>query len=177
MYSITPSAHPIKCSSQCPSFSYSIPPLTFPSLALCLFPRVRSLSWFLSLFNFSHSVPLLSLIIPFTISYIPCMSETIWWLSSNWLTSLSIPPVPSTLKQMVGIRPFWWLSNIPLCVCMCVYIYIYLFIHSSVEGYQDSFHSLAVVDIASINIGVQLSQHFAASVSLGQIPSSAIAGS
>lgn len=33
---------------------------------LCSFPRVKSLSWFVSLSNFSHSVPLLSLMIPFT---------------------------------------------------------------------------------------------------------------
>ena len=57
------------------------------------FPRVKSLSWFVSLSNVSHSVPLLSLIIPFSIAYIPRMSETIWWLSfSDWLTSLSIIP-------------------------------------------------------------------------------------
>ena len=57
--------------------SYPIPHPPSPSTTLCLFPKVRSLSWFVSLSDFSHSVPLLFLIIPFTISYIPHMSETI----------------------------------------------------------------------------------------------------
>ena len=61
-------------------------------LALC-WTRYSARSLLVSLSNFWHSVPLLSLIIPLTISYIPCMSETIWWLSfSNWLTSFSIIP-------------------------------------------------------------------------------------
>ena len=70
-YRITPSAHPIKCLPQCPSPSYPIPSPTSPSTTLYLFPRVRNLSWFVSLSNFSHSVPLLSLIVPFPIYYIP----------------------------------------------------------------------------------------------------------
>ena len=41
------------------------------------------------------------------------------------------------------------------------------FIHSSFDGHWGSFHSLAIVDIAAINIGVQVSQRFIASVSLG----------
>ena len=50
---ITPSAHPIKCSPQCPSLSYPIPLPTSPLTTFYLFPRVRSLSWFVSLSNFS----------------------------------------------------------------------------------------------------------------------------
>ena len=38
---------------------------------------------------------------------------------------------------------------------------------SSVGGHRGSFHSLAVVGIAAVTIGVQVSQHFTASVSLG----------
>ena len=40
-------------------------------------------------------------------------------------------------------------------------------IHSSVEEHHGSFHSLAIVDIAAVNIGVQVSRCFIASVSLG----------
>lgn len=84
MYSITPSVHPIKCPPQCPLPSHPIPLPMSPSTTPCLFPRVGSPSWFISVSNFFHSVPFLSFIIPFTISGIPCMSETVWWLSSNW---------------------------------------------------------------------------------------------
>ena len=37
-----------------------------------------------------------------------------------------------------------------------VYIYHIFFIHSSIDGHLGSFHGLAVVDIAAINIGVQV---------------------
>ena len=73
--SITSSAHLIKC-PHCPSPSHPIPSPSSPSVALC-FP-VRSLSWFVFLSNFSHSISLLSYIVPFTISYILHISETIW---------------------------------------------------------------------------------------------------
>ena len=113
-YSITP-AYPIKCPPQCLSPSHPIPQPTFPSATLWSFPRVRSLSWFVFLSNFSHLLPLLSLIIPFTISYFPHMSETIWWLSfSGWLLHSSIIPSSSIHIEANGICPFWWLRNIPL---------------------------------------------------------------
>ena len=61
-----------------------------------------------------------------------------------------------------------------VCVCVCIYIYIYVcvyiyiyiyiyiylhhifFIHSSVDGHLGSFHTLAIVDSAAINIGVHV---------------------
>ena len=43
----------------------------------------------------------------------------------------------------------------------------HIFIHSSFDGHRGSFHSLAIVDIAAINIGVQGSRRFIAFVSLG----------
>ena len=76
-YSTTPSAHPVKCPPQCPSPSHPISPPTSPSTTPCLFPRVRSLSCFFTLSDFSHSFSLLSPLIPFTIFYITHMSETI----------------------------------------------------------------------------------------------------
>ena len=46
-----------------------------------------------------------------------------------------------------------------VCVCVCVYttyIYIHyiLLIHSSVHGHLDCFHVLAIVNSATVNIGV-----------------------
>ena len=76
-YSIRPSTHHIKCSSKCSSPSHSMPPPTSTSFIPCPFPRVRSLSCFGTLSDFSPSFSLLSPMIPFTISCIPCMSETV----------------------------------------------------------------------------------------------------
>ena len=45
-----------------------------------------------------------------------------------------------------------------------VYIDHIFFIHSSFDGHRGSFHSLAIVDIAAINIGVQVSRRFIASL-------------
>ena len=44
-----------------------------------------------------------------------------------------------------------------VCVCVCVYIYIYIFhilSQSSIDGYLGSFHVLAVVNSAAVNIEV-----------------------
>ena len=49
-----------------------------PSTTLCVFPRVRSLSWFVLLSNFSPLSSSPFLMVPCTISYISRMSETIW---------------------------------------------------------------------------------------------------
>ena len=75
-YSITPNAHPIKCPPQCASPSHPSPYPPPLLLSFVCFPELR-VSWFVILSNFSHSLPLLFPIIPFTISYIPHMSETI----------------------------------------------------------------------------------------------------
>ena len=48
-----------------------------------------------------------------------------------------------------------------------VYVDHSFFVHSSFYGHRGSFRSLAIVDVAAINIGVQVSQRFTASVSLG----------
>ena len=40
-----------------------------------------------------------------------------------------------------------------VCVSMCMGVHYILFIHSSVNGHVGSFHSVATVDIAAINIG------------------------
>ena len=63
-YSITPSAHPTKFPSQCPSPSHPNPLPTSLSTTPCSFPRVRCLSCFITLTDiFTHflSFPLYSL--------------------------------------------------------------------------------------------------------------------
>ena len=59
-----------------------------------------------------------------------------------------------------------------------MYINHNFFIHySSVDGHLGSFHNLAIVESTAINIGVQVPLCISTPVSLGPIPSSAIAGS
>ena len=48
-----------------------------------------------------------------------------------------------------------------------VYIDNIFFIHSSFDGNRGFFRSLAIVAIAAINIGVQVSRRFIAFVSVG----------
>ena len=163
-YRITPSAHPIKCPPQCPSPSHPQPPPTSLSTTPCSFPRVRSLSCSVSLSDISHSSFLLSPLFPFTILYIPQMNETIQCLSfSDRLISLSIIPSSSIHVEANG----GYLSFLMAEENSIVYINHIFFIHSSFDGHRGSFHSLAIVAIAARNIGVQVSQRFTASVSLG----------
>ena len=110
IYSIMPSAHPSKCPLQCPSPSYRIPPPPSPSATLCLFPRVRSFSWFVFLSNGPYSVSLISLIVPFTISYIPHMSETILSFSNCGKSSIDeSPPLPA-----MGGRDIFYKRKFPV---------------------------------------------------------------
>ena len=54
------------------------------------------------------------------------------------------------LLQMALFHSFLWLSNI--CVCVC-----HIFIHSSVFGHLGCFHILAIVNSASMYIGMHVS--------------------
>ena len=62
-----------------------------------------------------------------------------------------------------------------MCVCIyihiymyvCIYIYHIFFIQSSIDGHLGSFHTLAVVDSAAINMGVHVSLQNSTPVSRG----------
>ena len=55
------------------------------------------------------------------------------------------------------------------------YMHHNFFMHSSVDGHLGCFHALAIVNRASVNIGVRMS--FSILVSSGYMPRSGIAGS
>ena len=57
-----------------------------------------------------------------------------------------------------------------MCVCVCVCVYYIFFIHSSVDEHLGSFHSLAIVDIAAVNIQVHRPLWITTFVSLGKYP-------
>ena len=44
-----------------------------------------------------------------------------------------------------------------MCVCVCVCVCVYVYVCSSVHGYLDSFHVLAIVNSSAMNIGVHVS--------------------
>ena len=68
-----------------------------------------------------------------------------------WLISLSTMPSPSMLLQMAKFHSFLCPSNIPF-VC----IYHIFFIHSSVAGHFSCFLILAIVNNATMSIGVHV---------------------
>ena len=64
------------------------------------------------------------------------------------------------------MHPFWWLSNIPLCICTLL--------SSSADGHLGCFCVLAIINSAVMNTGV----HMSLSVLISPVcmPSSGIAG-
>ena len=135
------------------------PPAHFPFYYPCSFPRVRCLSCFVTLTDiFTHflSFPF----IPFHY-YLYSPNEREYMFVLLRLTYFT----QHNTLQFHPRQSKWWVfvvSNDSI-----VYIDHIFFIHSSFDGHRGSFHSLAIVDIAAINIGVQVSRRFTASVSLG----------
>ena len=68
-----------------------------------------------------------------------------------------------------------------VCVCVCTYTHTHIhsifFIHSPVDRYLSCFHILALVNNASMNIGMHVSFQISVFVFFRYIPRSGIAGS
>ena len=91
--------------------------------------------------------------------YIPHVIEIIPYLSfSVWLIWLSIVPWRFSCVVVNGrISSFLWLINVSLCIIfVCVYMHCILFIHSFITGHVGCFLVLAVVNIAAVNMRVQI---------------------
>ena len=100
---------------------------------------------------------------------IPHIRGIVWYLSfSVLLHSLWQSLGPSMWLHMALFRPFLWLSTFH-----CKHVPHHLY--SSVNGYLDCFHVLAIVNSTVMNIGVHVS--FQIMIFSGYMPKSGIAGS
>ena len=81
-----------------------------------------------------------------------------------WLTSLSMIISRSNHVATNDIILFFlWLSSIPFCVCVCVCVcitYHIFFTYSSVSRHLGCFHVLAIVNIATVNIGMHVFSNY-----------------
>ena len=145
--------HPVTPSS-------CLPPLPLP---LVCFPEV----------GVSHALSP-SLIFPTHFLYFPYDPYHYFLYSPNEWDHRMIVFLQSTYftqrntLQFHSWRSTWWVFAISdgWGISHCTHRPHLLYL-SSVDGHWGSFHTLAIVDIAAVNIGVQVSRRFTASVSLG----------
>jgi hypothetical protein len=93
----------------------------------------------------THSRPIITIIIIITTT---TTTTTTLGLGSTWVSTYNMWPFELGLSRLT-----WWLC---VCVCVCLYTHIF-FIHSSVVGNLSWFHSLAIVNRATINTNIQAS--------------------
>ena len=83
------------------------------------------------------------------------------------------------LLQMAKFLFYGWevfhCACVCVCVCVCVYTYHIFFIHSSVDGHLGCFHTLAILNIAAMNIGVHVFFWISVFIFFRYIPRSGLA--
>ena len=163
----TLSAHPNKCPPQCPSpillfppplhepsvcslylrVSYGLPPSLFETIFPLIFPHVLLLSFSKSTYEWKHMI-----------------SVFLWMTYFTSHTTFQFHPCCCKWHDFI-------LSH---CQVISIVYINHIFSHSSVDGHLCSLHNLVIVD--SINVGVHVPLWISTPVSLGYMPSSAIAG-
>ena len=137
-------------------------PPTTPLVTLSL------LSIFMSLFCFVPLLVFMLFLFLFPYVHLFCVLKSSYEWSHVifvflWLISLSITPSSSVHVVANGKISFFLIAE----WYSIVYIYHIFFIHSSIDGHLGSFHALAIVDSAAINMGVHVSLWKSTPVSLG----------
>ena len=114
------------------------------------------------------------LIFPTHFFSLPLYSLSLLFIFSKWMRTYTVCPSLIDLLHSAYYPQFhprlskWWVFVISngWVIFHCIHRPQLLY-PSSFDGHRGSFHSLATVDIAARNIGVQVSRCFIASVSLG----------